>query len=292
MRMIVASSLTVVSVLLLSACSANKDEVSPEESVVADSVAGVAGPNISGVVAPGVAFRFAYAFVLPADAVAAVQQRHADNCQALGAARCRITGLNFDQPEEGEVSANTTFLLSPDLAHRFAVDGVAAVEAAKGKLDKATVNGENAGDAIRLSQQDSAAVQAEINRIEGRLAAKGLTAPERVELQQQLARLRGEVRGQVQERREREASIANTPVEFAYANEGLLNGSGSTFGKAASASLGSLSAMVSFVMLLGGVTLPWVLLLALVLAAFRSARMRRALAAFAGRETPPSTPQA
>lgn len=281
MRLIAASSLTLISAMLLTACSANENNAASEES--ASAQADSAGPGISGAVAPGVAFRFAYSFVLPGDAVASVQQRHAAACQALGTARCRITALDFGQTAPDEVSASTTFLLAPDLAHRFAVEGVTAVEAANGKLDTATVNGENAGDAIRLSQQDSAATQAEIGRIEARLAAKGLTAPERVELQQQLDRMRGEIRGQVQQRREREASLASTPVEFTYASEGVLNGSGSTFGKAANASLGSLSAVLSLVMLAGGVALPWLVLFGLLVMAWRSPRLRRGLRAFAGR---------
>jgi len=270
--------------LLLSACSAEKAKDSAPavseavSSTAESSAADAAGPGIGGAVAPGVAFTYAYAFTLPAKAVSSVQREHAAACERLGTSRCRVTGMSYEQPGSEDVSARLDLLLAPDLAHRFASEGIAAVERAEGKLDHASINGENAGDAIKVSQSDSAAIQAEVERLQARLAAKGLTSAERVELQQQVAELTGQLRGQAADRKAKEASIATTPVTFIYSNEGLLAG-GNTFGKAAGASLNSMEAALALVTLAAGVVLPWALLIGLIVLAWRGLRRRNAPAA-------------
>ncbi len=273
--------------LLLSACAANKSE----EAVTADQAASAesAGPSLSGAVAPSVAFRYDYAFILPGKSISEIQQQHAAACQNLGPSRCRVTGIDYDQPGEGQVTARLDFLLAPDIAHRFANDGIAAVEQAEGKLDSARVTGENAGDAIKLSQADSAANQAEIARIEARLAAKGLTSAERVELQQQIATLREQQRGQAQDRKAKEASIANTPVVFNYTSQSILSGSG-TFAKAAGASLSSVQSLLAFAALLLGVALPWLLLIGASVWLWRSAALSRLLSRLFGPRAPDPSP--
>ncbi len=244
--------------LMLAACSAEKSQPSVSEEAAAPAN-DAAGPLISGVVAPGVAFRYDYAFTLPGKAISKVQQQHAAACQKLGANRCRVTGMAYDKSSDEQVSARLDFLLAPDIAHPFGNEAVAAVEAAEGKLENAQVTGENAGDAIKLSQQDSAAIEAEIARIEARLSAKGLTSAERVELTQQVAALREQQRNQAVDRKSKEVAIANTPVSFAYSSEGILTGQG-TFGKAASASWSSAEMLLAFVTLALGIALPWLLL--------------------------------
>src|SRR5881628_1327936 len=49
--------------------------------------------GIAPTAAPGVAFNYKYAFRLPAERITAVQEEHAEACEKLGVARCRITGL-------------------------------------------------------------------------------------------------------------------------------------------------------------------------------------------------------
>ena len=261
-------------VVVLSACSAEKSEEAAAPAA-AEAVANDAtGPTIDRSIAPGVAFTFDYAFTLPAKAITGVQREHTAACARLGPSRCRVTGMAYDQPREGEVSARLDFLLAPDLAQAFASDAIGAVEKADGVLDNAKVAGENAGETIKLSQADSAGIEAEVKRIEARLAAKGLSGSERVELQQQLAALREQLRGNAQQRKGLEQSIATTPVTFAYSSEGILAGKG-TFSKAAGASLTSMSALGSFLLLLLGTLGPWVALIALVW--FTWPRLRRRL---------------
>ncbi len=279
MRLTSTSFVTISAALLLSACSGEKSEDAAAPAA-AEITAGTAkatldatGPGIDRAIAPGVAFQYDYAFSAPAAAITGIQREHASACAKLGPSRCRVTGMAYEQPREGDVSARLDFLLAPDVAQAFASDAIGLVQKAEGKLDNARVAGQNAGQTITLSQADSAAIEAEATRIEGRLAAKGLTAAERVELQQQLAALREKLRGNAQDRRSSEASIATTPVSFAYASEGLIGGKGN-FGKAASASLSSVQAALSVVLLFAGIALPWLGLVGLIVLAWRALRRR------------------
>jgi len=249
-------------VLMLSACGEKKSEEEAAPAAAEAVTHDATGPKIDRSIAPGVAFTFDYAFTLPAKAITGVQREHTAACARLGPSRCRVTGMAYDQPREGEVSARLDFLLAPDVAQAFASDAIGAVEKAEGTLENAKVAGENAGEAIKLSQADSAGVEAEAKRIEERLAAKGLTNGERLELQQQLAGLREQLRGNAQQRKGLEQSIATTPVTFAYSSESILAGKG-TFGKAAGASLTSMSTLGSFLLLLLGTLGPWAALITL-----------------------------
>jgi hypothetical protein len=281
---------TLPAILLLSACGQKAEEATSEPAAAeaaADASAATdpAGPDIGRAVAPGVAFAYNYAFTLPAKAISAVQQEHAAACAKLGTSRCRVTGMSYEQPGEDQVSARMDFLLAPDIAHAFGSAGVALVEKAEGKLENASVSGENAGGQIELSQQDSAAIEAEAQRIEARLAARGLTARERAELQSQLGNLREQLRGNAQTRQGLEKTIATTPVSFAYASEGMIGG-GNSFSKAATASWSSLETMLAFLTLIAGIALPWLLLIGLIVVILRSPYLRRLLG-----KTPPAEPQ-
>ncbi len=281
------TALAAATLLLASGCSKKSEEAATSTDAAAPAAAEAAAgdaassetsvPGIGGAVAPGVAFAYRYAFTMPAKAIAGVQQEHAAACERLGASRCRVTGMQFEQPREDEVSARLDFLLAPDIAHRFGSEGIAAVEKADGKVDNASVSGENAGGAIAISQKDSAALMAEVERIEARLKQPGLSKAERIDLQTRAETMREQLRGEERHRRDKEAAIASTPVSFAYASEGMLaNGNG--FGKAASASWGSLQTMTAALLLLLGYALPWLLPVAAVVLYLRFRKAQRLLA--------------
>ena len=281
------------SLIFASGCSKSPDDAaapaqesaatSAVDASAKDSTAGASAttseqaPGISNQVAPGVAFAYRYAFTLPADAISGMQRQHSDACAKLGPSQCRVTGMSYEQPREGEVSARLDFLLAPDIAQQFGSDAVGLVEKAEGRLANANVSGENAGGAIDISQQQSANLQAELTRLEARLKSPGLSADERRELNQRIDAMRGELTGQKDLRRQKEAAIATTPVSFAYASQGLFNTGSNPFGNAANSSLGSLQAMLAFVLTLAGLVLPWALLAGLIVMLIRNRAMKRNL---------------
>lgn len=301
MRVRLPSTLILASttaLILVSGCSQKSEDpaahqsetVQHAEPAPADAAsANKAGPDIGGVVAPGVAFTYDYAFTLPAKAISGVQREHAAACEKLGVTRCRVTGMRYEQPKEDEVAARLDFLLAPDIAHRFGSDGIAAVEAADGKVDNASVNGEDAGGAITLSQQNSASITAEVARLDARLKTGGLGKGERTELTQRVEALREQLRGEEQTRRGKEASIASTPVTFAYSSQGLLGTKGS-FGKAAGASLGGLENMFAVLLLVLGYALPWLLVAGVAVLVWRFIQAKRLLARLAAGAPSPAAP--
>ncbi len=157
------------------------------------------------------------------------------------------------------------FLLDPAIARKFGRDAIASVEKAEGVLATSNVSGENVGDEIATSQVRSAGIEAEVKRIEARLAGKGLANDERAELRRRAEELRSMLGGEKEQRRAGERRLATTPVAFSYSGNMGIGGSGA-FGEAWSASSNSMTTMLSLLLMLFGVILPWLLpVLAVVL---------------------------
>lgn len=292
-------ALTSVTAALLAGCSQeNPRQMERTETFdVADSAASEAmappppamsAPDIAPQTAPGVAFTYRYAFVLPDERIAAVQEQHAAACEKLGIARCRVTGMRYTLVEEDRVEALLQFKLAPDLARGFGKEGIAAVEKAAGKLIDAAISGDDVGTRITASQKRSGDLAAQISRIEARLAGGGLSADERVELRQQIERLRQQQQAERETRSSGEEALANTPMTYTYAGDAGFSLGGDPFGDAARGSWSSFTTMLSLMLLAIGVLLPWAILAALLVLVWRSPPVRRLLR----RPAPVAEPQA
>ena len=213
---------------------------------------------VSPSVAPGVAFQYRYSFRVPGEKIEAVQDEHAAACETLGLSRCQITGLNFQQGEEGYPEGRMEFLLDPSIARKFGRDAIASVEKAEGVVANSNVSGDNVGSEIASSQVRSAGIEAEVKRIEARLAGKGLANDERTELRQRAEEMRSMLGGEKEARRGGEKRLATTPVVFDYSGNMGIGGAGA-FGDAWSASASSMATMLAFLMMFAGVILPWLL---------------------------------
>ena len=272
--------------LAMAACSESSTKNAAEQVTTTDireeaamdraapAVPGMAPPAISVSAAPGVAFAYRYAFVLPDTAIAGVQERHAAACEALGIARCRITGMHYRLVDNDSVAASLSFKLAPDLARAFGKDGIITVEKAAGKLVDAAIEGSDVGTDISNSQVRSAGIADEISRIETRLRSDGLSGGEKVELRRQIETLRQQQAGERDTRVAGEARLANTPMEFHYTGGRDFRFAGDPFHRAAHASWESLSTLIGAVLLAIGVGLPWALLALALLLAWRTRPVR------------------
>ena len=267
-----------------------------ESPAAAEEAADTASaPRIGIEAAPGVAFDYAYTFRLADDRISKVQEEHAAACETLGVQRCRIVDVRYQLTDEKLVEAQTQFKLEPGIARKFGANAIASVEKAEGVLADASVAGEDVGTEILASQQRSAGSETEIARLEERLKAGGLDKRERAELLAQISQLRGQVGDERQTRRSGEARIAWTSVAFNYASDGGLPGIGheNPFASASETLMRSGSTALSFVLTLGAALLPWGILLALIVAFWRSRFMvavreqMRAKPRAAVRATPP-----
>jgi hypothetical protein len=144
----------------LVACSQKPEssEQRSEAAMTADVAAPTepSAPGIALTAAPGVAFAYRYAFRMPAAKIARAQEAHAQACEKLGPARCRITGMRYRLLGENNVEAMLAFKLDPGLARGFGRDAIVSVTAESGKLVDAEISGTDAGAAIKRLETDAA----------------------------------------------------------------------------------------------------------------------------------------
>jgi hypothetical protein len=172
--------------------------------------------GIAPTAAPGVAFNYKYAFRLPAERISAIQEEHAQACEKLGLARCRITGMYYHLTGDHDVEARLDFKLDPAIARAFGKEGIVAVSHADGRLVTSEISGTDVGTQIDAANRGEAQQGETLRKIEAQLARSDLKAAERVELQRQARDLRDEIASSKAGKAEKQESLAKTPMSFAY----------------------------------------------------------------------------
>jgi len=198
-------------------------ESAAPQSAVESRAAG--GPNIGPTAAPGVAFNYRYAFRLAPERIAEVQEQHAQMCEQLTVARCRITGLLYrinGRTVEGQLAMK----LDPSIARHFGRAGVEAVVRAEGMLTESEITGTDAGSAIRAAGRSIAQMHDDLARIEAQLAQRGLRSDQREELDYRAQQLREQIRAAGTQREAQEESLATTPMVFNYSSNDFAEGFG------------------------------------------------------------------
>ncbi len=234
----------------------------PEPRATADSAAGDAAAGISVSAAPGVAFNYHYAFRLPNAKIEAVQEEHAQMCEKLTLAHCRITGMRYRRVSDNEIEASLAFKLDPAVARQFGKDGIAAVNKAEGMVVDTEITGNDAGAVIEGANRDAAQARARLAEIEAQLKQPGLGARERVTLQEEVRELQTQLNGANNTRSEAQKTLATTPVEFVYGSGNLIPGfdSRSPLRDAIGVAQNSFVTMISFVLIAIGLLAPWALM--------------------------------
>ena len=182
-----------------------------------------AGPNVGPTAAPGVAFNYRYAFRLAAPRIAEMQEQHAQMCERLTVARCRITGMYYRVVNDRDIEAMLAFKLDPSIARLFGRQGVEAVVRAEGMLTESEISGTDVGTSIRAAGRSLADLQADLARIEARLAGR-IASGERESLEYEAQQLREQIRALRDSRSEQQESLATTPMVFRYGSGDLVPG--------------------------------------------------------------------
>ncbi len=232
----------------------------------------IASPGGIGVsAAPGVAFNYRYAFRVPNAKIAAVQEEHAQLCEKLGLAHCRITGMQYQLVNNSDISAMLAFKIDPALARQFGKDSIAGVNHAEGMLVDAAISGTDAGAAISAATREGGQAHDALNRIEAQLKATGLSSGQRANLEEQARELRDRINGAANSRADAEKSLATTPMVFHYGSGNLIPGfdGRSPLHDAAVTAQSSFTLMLSFVLIGVGALLPWALIAGLVFWIYR-----------------------
>ena len=182
-----------------------------------------AGPNVGPTAAPGVAFNYRYAFRLAAPRISEVQERHAQMCERLTVARCRITGMHYRVVNESDIEAMLAFKLDPAAARHFGREAIGVVVQHEGMLTESEISGVDVGTSIRAAGRSLAELEAELARIEARLR-QGVSASERERLDYEAQQLRAQIRAVRESRDTQQESLATTPMVFRYGSGDLVPG--------------------------------------------------------------------
>jgi hypothetical protein len=233
-------------------------------------------PNVSPTAAPGVAWRYGYDFELPDEAIASVQETHSSKCEALGVARCRITGLRYSVTDDNTVSAMLEVKLAPDLARQFGKDATSDVKKANGRLSNMHFAGEDTAPASSQAARTESEAARRIADLEKQLGNRALKDAERAQLQQQLSELRSEVASAQALAQAARESLASTPMTFNYYGKGGISGFAghNPVMDAARSFVSSLVTMITVILQVFAVLLPWLLLVFLLVLLARSRAAR------------------
>ena len=253
------------------------------------SPAAQSGPNISPTAAPGVAFNYRYAFRLPAQRIAAVQEQHAQTCERLGVARCRITGMRFRVINDRDIEAMLAFRLDPSIARHFGRDAAELVVNSEGMLVDSEISGTDVGTSIRATGRNIAEMNEELARIEARLQRPGLSRDERSRLENEAQQLRQSIRANRASRDDQQDSLATTPMVFRYGSGDFVPGFDTrpSFRRAGENALDNFIDGLSILFVLVVTLLPWALLGLLGWWLVRLIRRRFRTAAPVGETSPP-----
>lgn len=268
-----------ISLLALAACSKSPEGTTVSgrgaESMV-ESDAAKPAPGVGVTAAPGVAFDYRYSFELPALRIAAAQEGHAQACERLGIARCRITGMRYRLSGEDRIDAMLSFKLDPTLARGFGRQGIAAIEAAQGMLVDASITGTDAGAELEKQADLRRQAETERTRLDRELARPGLGATERAELQRQRSALLAAVGAARSSFNDARATLASTPVTFDYESGRAVSNFGNRSVLTRALDTATLSAETTFAFVIGALALlgPPALLLAALWVAWRWLRRR------------------
>ena len=293
-----------VSILLLSACSAEREQEAsdrtydvqeePAPSMVApppmapatpppiartaDMAAAeqAGGPNINVSAAPGVAFNYRYAYRLPNSRISAAQEAHAAMCEKLGVTRCRITGMRYSVVNERDVSASLELKLDPAIARAFGKDATKVITDAEGMLVDQQISGVDVATSIERANRGRAEMEDELERVNRELARPGLSNAVRDRLLSEAASLRSQIRALGEQKSADEESLAKTPMAFYYGSGKTIPGFDEpapirdAFARAAY----NFMSAIGFLIIAIATLLPWIVLIAAGIWAYRRYRPR------------------
>jgi hypothetical protein len=233
------------------------------------------GPDLDPETAPGVAFDYRYSFRLEADRVAEIQQEHQQLCARYGP-RCRITDVDYRAANADDVEAMLSFLVDPAIASQFGREGVRAVTAADGEVTESEINGAEIGTELKANVGNLEELQAELERVEARLAAPRLRWRERARLDDQRQSLRQQIAELRSTAGAQERQLATTPILFRYGSGALAPGPAreQTIGEATEHAADSFLAGLKMLFIIFVSISPWLLTVLLIWVGFHAARRR------------------
>jgi len=235
-----------------------------------------AGPNVSVTAAPGVAFNYRYAYRLPNSRISAAQEMHATMCEKLGVTRCRITGMRYSLVNERDVSASLELKLDPAIARNFGKSATKVITDSEGMLVDQEITGIDAGSSIERANRGRAELQDELDRVNRELARPGLSNVVRDRLLSEVAALRAQIQALGEQKAADEESLAKTPMAFYYGSGKSIPGfdEPTPLKDAFQRAVYNFLSVIGFLVIAIATLLPWLLVIGLLVWAYRRYRPR------------------
>jgi hypothetical protein len=292
----------VLGAALLAACSQQNPNNNPPASRSFDVEEDMAAPGVDVTAAPGVAFNYRYAFRLPGNRIGQVQEAHAQACEKLGIAKCRITGMRYRLVNQKDVQAMLALRLDPAVARAFGKQATEVVDKSDGMLVDQEITGEDVGSKISGTNRTETQLREELAKVEAEVARPvaqvraGASPPvDRQSLLDRAKELRDQLRSLQVGRDEDKEALAGTPMVFNYGSGSVVPGFDvrsplrDALQRSADNFLGGFAAILVILITL----LPWALLIGFGVWIFRRVRrpgwlMRSRETAAADASAPPA----
>ncbi len=97
---------------------------------------------------PQIAYRYAYGFRVPSQAIRPLQERHADLCEAKGADICRVISMDQGESEGDYAYGSLTLAVRAGDARNFGKELATAGDKVDGKLVSSSIEGEDLSKGI------------------------------------------------------------------------------------------------------------------------------------------------
>ena len=266
MRTLISGVLLSVSLIALAACSEATDE-QPASLEIADrgpaaSEAAPRGarapladrPDIP-VSLPKMAYVFDYGFRLAGEAIAPLQQKHADLCEAQGPYACQIISLSRSGEDEA-ITGELQLAVVTDRARAFAAQLSDAAETGGAEQFKANISGEDLSKSIVDTEARLRSRIALRDRLLEVLGTRKGTVQELVEAERGVAQVNEEIDRAQSWLQEQKGRVAFSRMTIAYESAAP----GGSFLAPIRGALGSLGAilgnLVAVVIVLGAIALP------------------------------------
>ena len=227
-------------------------------AVASDYVPLADGPEIP-VSLPKMAYLMNYGFRLAGDAIAPLQQQHADMCEAQGPYSCRIISLTRTGDDEDEIRGELQLAVASDKARGFGALVSAAAEAADAEAFRADIQGEDMSKSIVDTEARVRSRIALRDRLMEVLRTRKGKVEELVEAERQVAAVNEEIDQAQSWLREQQGRVAFSRMTLSYESATP----GSSFLRPIEGALGSLGSifgtLLAFLIVIGAVVGPLVL---------------------------------
>lgn len=269
--------LLAIASLALAGCSAAPDGGGAPAAGEAKEAMVAAAPDVPSdtpikVSVPQIAYTYRYGFILPAAAVAGVQDRHLAMCDRLGVGRCHVLAMQRASGGDDVAAGSMTLVVAAGVARRFGDDLARAAAEQGGRRNDSRIEAQDLSKQIVDTDARLRSKQALADRLMSMLQTRSGSVADLVAAEKAVAGVQEEIDAARSWLAEARGRVAMSTFELSYGSRddpvlSPLRRAVDDFGRSFGESLGFL------VMLVSGL-LPWAIAIGVLLLVVRLVRRR------------------